>query len=220
MNVRTLCIALAAAAILATGVSLDGIVANVTLAAEQDAVVDGFRSAKFGVTGAQVEQAITKDFGHQGDDIQTTIHPFEKTTSYIVVVDELIPDSGKATISYILGYKSEGLMQVSLIWGTVVEPEATLDTLKVTAIILRDHFLKRGFDPDKVITNRRADDGSNIVFQGSDEKGRTVLLQLAAPTVEPDEGTTDESAQPAWLRLSYIENPGAPDIFRVEEGQF
>lgn len=220
MNVRTLCIALAAAAILATGVSPDGIVANVTLAAEQDAVVDGFRSAKFGVTGAQVEQAITKDFGHKGDDIQTTIHPFEKTTSYIVVVDELIPDSGKATISYILGYKSEGLMQVSLIWGTVVEPEATLDTLKVTAIILRDHFLKRGFDPDKVITNRRADDGSNIVFQGSDEKGRTVLLQLAAPTVEPDEGTTDESAQRAWLRLSYIENPGAPDIFRVEEGQF
>ena len=81
---------------------------------------------------AQVEKAITKDFGHKGDDIQTTIHPFEKTTSYIVVVDELIPDSGKATISYILGYKSESLMQVSVVWGTVVEPEATLDKLRET----------------------------------------------------------------------------------------
>ena len=121
--------------------------------------------------------------------------------------------------SYILGYKSESLIQVSVVWGTVVEPEATLDKLKVTAMILRNHFMKRGFDSDKVITNRNADDGSNIVFRGSDEKGRTVQLQLAAPAVEQAEGTA-ESAQPVWLRLSYIENPEMPDIFRVEEGQF
>ena len=219
MNIKTLRVAVAAGVILATGMSADGIGANAALAAEKAAVVDGFRSAKFGATEAQVKKAITKDFGHKGDDIQTLIHPLEKTISYSVVVVDLIPDSGKATISYILGYKSESLMQVSVVWGTVVEPETTLDKLKVTAIILRDHFLKRGFDPDKVITNRQADDGSNIVFRGSDEKGRTVQLQLAAPAVEPAEGTT-ESAQPVWLRLSYIENPSTPDIFRVEEGQF
>ncbi len=219
MNVRTLCVAMAAGVILAIGMSADGIGAIAAFAAEEAAVVDGFRSAKFGATGAQVNKAITKDFGHKGDDIQTSIHPLEKTTSYSVVVDELIPDSGKATISYILGYKSESLMQVSVVWGTVVEPEATLDKLKVTAIILRDYFLKRGFDPDKVITNRQADDGSNIAFRGSDEKGRTVLLQLAAPAVEPAEGTT-ESAQPAWLRLSYIEDPNMPDVYRVGKGQF
>ncbi len=219
MNIKTLRVAIAAGVILATGMSTDGIGANAALAAEEAAVVDGFRSAKFGAIEAQVKKAITKDFGHKGDDIQTLVHPLEKTTSYNVVVDDLIPDSGKAAISYILGYKSESLMQVSVVWGTVVEPEATLDELKVTAIILRNHFLKRGFDSDKVITNRNADDGSNIVFRGSDEKGRTVLLQLAAPAVEQAEGTT-ESAQPAWLRLSYIENPEMPDIFRVEEGQF
>ncbi len=219
MNIKTLRVAVAAGVVLATGMSADGIGANAALAAEEAAVVDGFRSAKFGATEAQVKKAITKDFGHKGDDIQTLIHPLEKTISYSVVVDDLIPDSGKATISYVLGYKSESLMQVSVVWGTVVESEATLDKLKVTAIILRDHFLKRGFDPDKVITNRQADDGSNIVFQGSDEKGRTVLLQLAAPAVEQAEGTT-ESAQLVWLRLSYIENPEIPDIFRVEEGQF
>ena len=219
MNFKTPCVALAAGVILATGMSADRIGANAALAAEQAAVVDGFRSAKFGATGAELKKAITKEFGHKGDDIQTAIHPLEKTTSYIVVVDDLIPDSGKGTVSYILGYKSESLMQISIVWGALVDPETTLDKLKVTAIILRDHFLKRGFDPDKVITNRQADDGSNIVFQASDEKGRTVLLQLAAPAIEQAEGMT-ESAQPAWLRLSYIENPDVPDIFRVEEGQF
>ena len=219
MNFKTPCVALAAGVILATGMSADRIGANAALAAEQAAVVDGFRSAKFGATGAELKKAITKEFGHKGDDIQTAIHPLEKTTSYIVVVDDLIPDSGKGTVSYILGYKSESLMQISIVWGTLVDPETALDKLKVTAIILRDHFLKRGFEPDKVITNRQADDGSNIVFQASDEKGRTVLLQLAAPAIEQAEGTT-ESAQPAWLRLSYIENPDVPDIFRVEEGQF
>lgn len=219
MNIKALCVAMATGVILATAMSADGIGAKALLAAEQAALVDGFRSAKFGATGAQVNEAITKDFGHKGDDIQTSKHPLEKTISYSVVVDELIPDSGKATISYILGYESESLMQISVVWGTLVEPEATLDKLKVTAIILRDHFLKRGFDSDKVITNRRADDGSNIVFQGTDEKGRTVMLQLAAPAVEQAEGTT-ESAPPVWLRLSYIEDPNVPDIFRVAKGQF
>ena len=219
MNIKALRVAMAAGVILAIGMSADGIGANAAFAAEEAAVVDGFRSAKFGATVAQVNKAITKDFGHKGDDIQTSIHPLEKTTSYSVVVDELIPDSGKATISYILGFKSESLMQVSVVWGTLVEPEATLDKLKVTAIILRDHFLKRGFDSDKVITNRRADDGSNIVFQGSDEKGRTILLQLAAPAAEQVEETT-ESTPTVWLRLSYIEDPNVPDVFRVEQGQF
>lgn len=219
MSVRALCFAMAVGVVLATGVSADGIGASAALAAQDAALVDGFRSAKFGATGVQIKQAIAKDFGHKGDAIQVLTHPLEKTASYIVVVDDLIPDSGKATISYILGYKSESLMQVSVVWGTLVDPEATLDKLKVTAIILRDYFLKRGFAPDTVVTNRQADDGSNIAFRGSDAKGRTVLLQLAAPAVERAEGTA-ESAQPAWLRLSYIENPDVPDIFRVEEGQF
>ncbi len=219
MSIKALRVAMAAGVILAIGMSADGIGANAAFAAEEAAVVDGFRSAKFGATGAQVNKAITKDFGHKGDDIQVLMHPLEKTTSFNVVVDELIPDSGKGTVSYILGYKSESLMQVSIVWGTLVDPEATLDKLKVTAIILRDHFLKRGFDPDKVIANRQADDGSNIAFRGSDEKGRIVLLQLAAPAIEQAEGTT-ESAQPAWLRLSYIVNLDAPVIYRVEEGQF
>ncbi len=106
MNFKTLCVALAAGVILATGMSADRIGANAALAAEQAAVVDGFRSAKFGATGAELKKAITKEFGHKGDDIQTAIHPLEKTTSYIVVVDDLIPDSGKGTVSYILGNKS------------------------------------------------------------------------------------------------------------------
>ena len=219
MSIRRLCFAIAVGVLLASGAAAAGIAVSTALAAEDAAVVDGFRSAKFGATGAQVKKAITKDFGHKDDAVRVLMHPLEKTASYIVVVDDLIPDSGKATISYVLGYKFESLMQVSIVWGTMVDPEATLDSLKVTAIILRDYFLKRGFDPERVVTNRQADDGSNIVLRGSDEKGRTVLLQLAAPTVEQAEGST-EGGQPAWLRLSYIENPDAPDIFRVEEGQF
>ena len=219
MSVRKLCIALAAGAVLASGISAATPGARAVLAAEQAAVVEGFRSAKFGATEAMVKKAITKDFGHKGDDIKTTLHPLEKTTSYTIVIEDLIPDSGKATIAYILGYESESLMQVSIVWGTLVDPAATLDNLKVTATILRDYFLKRGFDAEKVITNRQADDGSNIVFQGSDANGRTVLLQLTAPAGEQAEGAT-ENAPAVWLRLSYIENPTTPDIFKVEEGQF
>ncbi len=219
MSIGKLCIAMAAGAVLASGISAATPGARAVLAAEQAAVVEGFRSAKFGATEAKVKKAITKDFGHKGDDIKTTLHPLEKTTSYTIVVEDLIPDSGKATIAYILGYESESLMQVSIVWGTLVDPAATLDNLKVTAMILRDFFLKRGFDAEKVITNRQADDGSNIVFQGSDANGRTVLLQLTAPAGEQAEGAT-ENAPPVWLRLSYIENPAAPDIFRVEVGQF
>ena len=53
MNIKTLRVAIAAGVILATGMSADGIGANAALAAEEAAVVDGFRSAKFGATVPQ-----------------------------------------------------------------------------------------------------------------------------------------------------------------------
>ena len=58
-------------------------------------------------------------------------------------------------------------------------------------------------------------------FRGSDEKGRMVLLVLNA-TRASDEKAADGDAAPqrVSLRLSYMENPGKPDIYRVQEGQF
>ena len=59
MNIKALCGAMATGVILATAMSADGIGAKALLAAEQAALVDGFRSAKFGATGAQVNEAIS-----------------------------------------------------------------------------------------------------------------------------------------------------------------
>ena len=70
MNIRALCCATAIGCFLLAGVSPDGVGSSAAFATEGAAVVDGFRSAKFGATAAQVKKAVTKDFGHKDDDIK------------------------------------------------------------------------------------------------------------------------------------------------------
>ena len=166
-------------------------------------------------------KAIRKDFGVESDRIEHSIHPVEKTASLSVAVGEIIPDGGPARVAYIFGYKSKRLIQVTVAWGRPANPKPDVEGIVATANILQRYFMERGFPRDKVMTNRRAEDGSVVVFQAADEQARTVLLKLNVPqrrSGEANEAPSD--ADEVWLRLSYIENATAPDIFRVKAGDF
>jgi hypothetical protein len=60
-----------------------------------------------------------------------------------------------------------------------------------------------------------------LVFRGSDEQKRTVLLALngeAAPARSEEKKTP--KTPPLTLELSYIEVAAHPAIFRISKGQF
>ena len=184
------------------------------------AVIEGFRQARFGMNEEQVKQAIRKDFPEAAGKLAHAIHPTEKTIVLSLTVADLLPHSGNARISYILGHRSRKLGQVNIVWssdGSIAGDE----TIVGTANSLRDYFSAENFKPDSVVANHQLAPDAILVYRASDEQKRTILLVLsgvaAAARVEDKKAP---KPPPLSLELSYIEDPAHPDVFRIGRGQF
>ena len=189
---------------------------DVTSASQKWAVVNGFRSAHFGMTEFDIKQAIKDDFGIGKQQISRKVHPNEKTVTLGIEVNKLLPESGTAKVFYILGYKSKRLIHINVIWGKPVTQSPDAEAIVATANQLRNHFAQKKYQKDGFALNAQLGEGVILVFQGKDQKGRAARLLLANPKVEGD-GKTGKNIT---LTLSYIEKPLDPDVFRIKEGEF
>ena len=187
---------------------------------ENAAVIQGFRTAHFAMSESDELKAVGKELGLDDDAIAREENSLEKTASLIVPVTDLIPESGPSQIAYIFGYSSKKLIHVNIVWGHSVDAGTTAQKLVATANILRNYFSASGYKNVKV--NQPVEVGKTLVFRGSDDNGRMVLLVLNATRASDDqgEGGDYETTRRLSLRLSYIENPQNPDIYRIQEGQF
>ena len=191
-------------------------------APSEQAHVEGFRSAKWGMTEAQVKAAIRTDFNIAEDKIKRVGNLAEKTQALTVTVPDLLEGAGPAQVSYILGYSSKKLIQVNVLWGTAVDPQATAERIVATADQLRQLFLDSGYDPLTITANAKMADGSILVFQGQDADKHTTLLRLATGTATPTahNGKKEKPVEVTALSLSYILDARQPDIYRVKKGLF
>jgi hypothetical protein len=187
----------------------------------ETARVDGFRAAKWGMTEAEVKTAVTAEFKIPADKLKSEPNPNERTTVLTIQVPDLIEGAGIARISYIFGYTTRKLIQVNLVWGTPVDPQAKAEGVVAAANQLRDLFLNAGYDPGTIIANARANDGEVIVFQGQDADKHTTLLRLVSTQPPPEKDARKDKPQAVTaLFLSYILDTKTPDIFRLKKGQF
>ena len=183
------------------------------------AVIHGFRTAHFGMPVSDVLKAVGEEFGLDDDAIAREENSLEKTVSLIIPVTDLIPESGPSQIAYIFGYSSKKLIHVNIVWGHSVDAGTNAQKLVATANILRNYFSASGYK--NVQVNLPVEVGKTLVFKGSDDNGRMVLLVLNATPASDDQAEGgDETTRHLSLRLSYIENPQNPDIYRIQEGQF
>ena len=178
--------------------------------------IDGFRSAKFGMRMQEVRKAIYQDFGIQGGEINTITHPMERTKSLAVTVKDLIPDSGNSRIVYVFGFHSKRLMQVSMLAGHPADTTVTPQQVVNSGNLLGNHLLRKRYQDDGLVSHARLNDGSVLIFRGKDQKGRMSLLLLSDPRPS---NKNDERLKVA-LSLFYIEKPGQPDVYRLQEGDF
>lgn len=182
----------------------------------EEAKIDGFRSAAFGMTEAQVRQAIRKDFPGPGEKITSEPSATEKTSVLSIQVPDLIPGAGRARVSYIIGYTSKKLIQVNVTW-TAEAKSAGAEGVVGAANLLRNHFLAAGYQPNTILANQQMPHGF-VVFRGLDAAGRMVMLMLAGAVGA--EAEKEKSLPPITLQLSYVHDPQHPDIYRVAKGQF
>jgi hypothetical protein len=178
--------------------------------------VEGFRSAKWGMTEAEVKSAIFTEFKIPVDKLKGEANPTEKTTVLPITVPDLIEGAGIARVSYILGYQTKRLIEVNIVWGTAIDPQAKPEMVVAAANQLRGLFLASGYDPSTVTANARGNDGSIVVFTGQDTDKHTTVLRLMQSA-----GNEKEKQPPATaLFLSYIMDSRHPDVFRLKSGQF
>jgi hypothetical protein len=178
--------------------------------------IDGFRSAKFGTSMKNVKNAIYKDFQLRGSKVSTIKHPTEQTQSLGITVEQLLPNSGKARIVYVFGYKTNKLIQVNVLLGHPVDTSVTPQQIVDSGNILGNHFFKKRYQEDGLVAHARLNDGSILIFRGKDQKGRMVLLHLSNP--QPNDKNSEGIKM--TLSLSYIEKPGRPDAYQLEDGAF
>jgi len=181
------------------------------------AEVDGFRSAKFGMTEAETKVAIAKDFKLRADAIREQPNAGERTKVLLIMVPDVLPGGGTGEVSYVFGYESKKLIQVSVSWSKATDDKMTPEQLFSNSSVLRAHFLTEGFRADTIATNMPINSGI-LMFRGSDAKDHTAMLILQGTM---DQGQNNQRIlTPTALILFYIADAKTPDIYRLPPGSF
>jgi hypothetical protein len=186
---------------------------------EPPAAIDGFREAHFGMTEDQVREAIKKDFPAAVAKLKIATNASEKTAVLSLLVPDLLPHSGNARISYILGYKSKRLIQVNILWTS----EGTEDSDEIVVGVansLRNYFAAQNYKPDSVVVNHPLADNTMLAFRASDSQDRTVLVVLTGVGTAARKDAKEPRPPPLTLELSYIADAAHPDVFKIGKGQF
>lgn len=188
-----------------------------SVASTQAAHVDGFRSSKFGMTEAETKSAIMKDFNVKADAIHEQPNPGERTKALLVKVPDLLPGGGTAEVSYVFGYHTKKLIQVTVSWSKTTDQKMTSEQLFSNSSVLREHFLSEGFRPDTIATNMPVN-GGLLMFRGTDASDHSAILILQGTLTK---GEHDQRVlTPAALLLFYVADAKAPDIFKLPPGSF
>lgn len=179
--------------------------------------VEGFRSARFGMTEAEVKAAVAKDFKVSADAIREQPNAGERTKALVVKVPDLLPGGGTAEVSYVFGYQSKKLIQVSASWSKATDEKMTPEQLFSNSSVLRSHFMSEGFKPESIATNMPINNGL-LMFRGSDAKDRTAILLLQGTFAQGE--NNQRILTPGSLMLFYIADAKTPDIYRLPPGSF
>ena len=191
-----------------------------TVITQEPAGIKGFRSARFGMAENEIYNAIATDFQVRGDQVEPITDMVNKTSGLAVTVPNLLANSGLARVAYVFGYRTKKLIQVNILWGFPITPNADAQALVSTANTLRNHFLKKGLARESIITNQLLNDGSIVVFRGADERGRMILLLMNVVQNPQNNEESPKQNPKSFLRLSYVENPATPDVFQIKPGEF
>jgi len=181
-------------------------------------VINGFRSAHFGMDEAHTLKAIKADFGLSGGQVHAEVNPMQQTSAVSITVPMLVPDSGSAVINYVFGYKSKSLAEVNITWSRADKANTAIALLH-TGAALQSYFSNEAFLPENVTGNTLLANGNLLLFRGVDTAGHEVMLALSGP-LQRDDKTKTTQMIPNVLTLLYDADAAHPDIFLLPPGTF
>jgi hypothetical protein len=180
--------------------------------------VDGFRSAKFGMTQDMVRAAIKAYFNLSSVAFVAGTNAAERTQLLTITVPDLLPGGGKAQVSYVFGYSSKALIQVGISWSAAIDPTVDAAKLYADSDVLVAHFTSEGYVPATIRTGVVVDNGI-LLFRGEDSQGHTTIL-LMQGQFSGGADSTQKVLKPTNLALLYAADSKSPDIFKLDPGTF
>ena len=187
-----------------------------------DYEVKGFRSAKFGMTQAQVRAALATDF--PGAKVVQTANVSEGTEAIQAAVDKLDPGPGPATVTYIFGATSKTLTHINVIWNVAEPTTQQRDGIVAAAIQITNYFQSMPVQPKSVAGPTPLAANALLMYGAVDKRGAGMAVAVSGIAYQAQGATPATPAPqptgPAALRISYIANVANPDILRIKAGSF
>ena len=140
--------------------------------------IDGYRSARFGMSESGVLEAIEADFSFARDAVIRNTHEMEKTVVLTIFVDNLVDGTGRTEVAYILGFRSRTLIQVNLLWRLAPGTAAHSRQLQWAADAIINRLALRGVPRVDIPPDTLMEDGAELLFRGHDNRGSSVLIGL------------------------------------------
>lgn len=191
----------------------------------QPYIVEGFRSARFGMAEAAVRAAAAKDFSIGPDAVQRVENPADGTSGLVARLDKLDPAPGPATVTYVFGAQSKQLVQVNVVWLSQGDA-AQKNRLEFigAAQRLTNHFIKYRWRGNTVLTGVQIGPNSMVAFIGKDDAGRAVEVRLDGVPLFKDKSGVPINPEallgPVRLRVSYASETENTDVKRIPKGAF
>jgi len=211
-------ITLGAILLLVCAVITAGPAGALTPAQPKAILVDGFRSAKFGMSETEVSKAVAVDFSLPTAAITRSANAIEGTSSIKVIVKNLLPNSGQAVVTYSFGFKSDTLDEVDVTWEAKA-PGNSPAVLLQNGAILQNYLLTERFPPGTVTGSTLLTNGTLLLFRGTDSAGHVVALFISGPSTH-DAAGNKTNITPSDLTIAYAANPAHPDGFKITTGAF
>jgi hypothetical protein len=187
-------------------------------------VVDGYRSARWGMTIAQVRQIIPKDFPDAEIGVDT-LDPVTRTTIVVIAAPQLSPGPGATAVSYIFGATSGRLIHVNVDWqyDNATPTERVVLTVAGSRVVA--DFISYYWKLLSVARGIPVGPNSLVLFAGAGEAGGAVEVRLQGIgyTVQTPNGVVEmppPKGGQALLHVGYAQTDGQPDVYMIKPGEF
>ena len=195
--------------------------------------VTGYGQATFGMGVEQVKAVVATDFPAGAASLKDEIVPGAGTRALTLVVPELAPGPGPATLTYVFGASSRKLIAINIDWraegqSTTAQRAALVEAAKAVGSGMA------GWRWPVLATTRGAVLAGNtlIVFAGKDAQHGGVEIRVdgvdfdlearaktATSAATPPEHRVSPPG-PARLHVAFVANTDNPDVYRIPEGAF
>lgn len=167
-------------------------------------MIDGFRSARFGMTRAEVQAAIAHDFSGRAMVAEPTA-PDATVRALRLTLLRLNPGPGPADIVYLFDAATDQLVQVNVGWTSPTSPTDDERLAIAQAGARLQSYLREGA-PRGCARNDGGvvDPATLLLFRAADERGSFIELVAGGVRFQTNGGAAPPRlAGPATLRLTY-----------------